>query len=49
MENAGFLFSAYAIVWAVLFGYVLYLINKQKSVEKELDAIKSAHKNPEGK
>ncbi len=30
MQNAGYLFAAFTVVWAVLFGYVLFLLNKQK-------------------
>jgi CcmD family protein len=47
MENAGFLFSAYIIVWVALFGYVLFLVNKQKNVQKDLDTLKSASQKKE--
>jgi len=44
MQNAGFLISAFGIVWVVLFGYVLYLLNKQKNLNKEIDLLKEALK-----
>lgn len=38
MENAGFIFAAYAVIWAVLFGYVLFLVRRQAAIKKQLDA-----------
>ncbi len=32
-------FAAYAIVWTLLLGYVLYLARKQRKVEKRLEAL----------
>ena len=44
MENAGYLFAAFAIVWAVVFGYVLLLFNRQKGLRREIDSLKEALK-----
>ncbi len=44
MENAGYLFAAYSIVWAVVFGYVLSLFNRQRRLQKEIDSLKEAFK-----
>lgn len=44
MENAGYLFAAYAIVWAVVFGYVLLLLNRQRGLRREIDSLKEALK-----
>ena len=44
MENAGFLFAAFAIVWVVLFGYVLILNNRQGRLRREIDSLKEAFK-----
>ncbi len=44
MENAGYLFAAFSIVWAVVFGYVLLLFNRQKRQRREIDALKEAFK-----
>ena len=40
MENAGYMFAAFAIVWAVVFGYVLILFNRQRRIRREIDLIK---------
>ena len=45
MENAGYFFAAFAIIWAVLFVYVL--IYKQKQLRRALDSLKEQLKEPE--
>ncbi len=47
MENAGYLFAAFAIVWAVVFGYVLLLFNRQRRLRGEIDSLKEALKGKE--
>jgi CcmD family protein len=44
MENAGYLFAAFAIVWAVVFGYVLSLFNRQRRLKREINLLKEALK-----
>ncbi len=44
MENAGYLFAAFAIVWAVVFSYVLILLNRQRRLRREVDSLKEAFK-----
>lgn len=44
MQNAGYLFAAFTIVWAVLFGYALYLLSKQKKLQQEINLLKEALK-----
>ncbi len=48
MENAGYLFAAFAIVWAVVFGYVLLLLDRQKKLRREIDSLKEALKEKGG-
>lgn len=48
MENAGYLFAAFTVVWAVLFGYVLYLLNKQKKLQEEINLLKESLKENKG-
>ena len=48
MENAGYLFAAFSAVWAVLFGYVLYLLNKQKGLQQEINSLKESLKEKKG-
>ena len=40
MENASYLLAAFAVVWAVVFGYVLLLLKRQKRLQRELDLLK---------
>jgi CcmD family protein len=40
MENAVYLFTAFAIVWAVVFGYILYLYIKQRRLWRIVDLLK---------
>lgn len=49
MENAGYLLSAFAIVWAVVFGYVLLLFNRQRGLRREIDSLKELFKEREEK
>ncbi|MFH1169667.1 MAG: CcmD family protein [Chloroflexota bacterium] len=44
MENGGYLLAAFAIAWAVIFGYVLVLLNRQKRLRRELQSLKEALK-----
>ncbi|OQX87352.1 hypothetical protein B6D60_04050 [candidate division KSB1 bacterium 4484_87] len=40
MGKMFYLVSAYIILWAVLFGYVLSILKKQKMLSRELDNLK---------
>jgi CcmD family protein len=44
MENLGYLFAAFTIVWVVLFGYVLSLLRRQRQLWRELDSLKETLK-----
>ncbi len=44
MENAGYIFAAFAIVWAVIFGYLLLLFNRQRKLRQEIDSLKKEFK-----
>jgi CcmD family protein len=45
MENAGYLFAAYTIIWAVVFSYVLFMLRKQRTLQRQIDLLrKSADK-----
>jgi CcmD family protein len=45
MENAGFLFAAYTVIWAVIFGYVFFLVKKQSSLKRRLEALEKNSKS----
>lgn len=42
MENAGYLYAAFGIIWAGVFGYVLSLVLKQRRLRRELEALKES-------
>lgn len=44
MENAGYLFAAFTIIWAVVFGYVFLLLNRQRRLRREIGSLKEALK-----
>ena len=49
MENAGYLFAAFTIVWAVVFGYILLLLNRQRKLRREVNSLKEALKEKEAR
>jgi len=40
MENMGFLFAAFTIIWALVFGYVFCMYRKQRKLQREIDLLK---------
>ena len=44
MENAGYLFAAFAIIWTLVFGYVMVLISRQAGIKRQIEAIKETFK-----
>ena len=42
MENGPFLFAAYGVAWAVIFGFIFVLLNRQKNLRREIDSLKQA-------
>ena len=48
MENAGYLFAAFTIIWALVFGYVLVLFNRQRRLRREINSLKAAFKGKGG-
>ena len=48
MQSAGYLLTAYSVVWAILFGYVLYLLNNQKKLQQEINLLKESLKEKKG-
>lgn len=45
MENAGYLFAAYTVIWVFLFGYVLIMVNRQRKLRQEIDRLKDLMKD----
>jgi len=42
MENLGYLLAAYTVIWAVVFGYILFLQRKQRRLQRQIDALKES-------
>ena len=42
MENLGYLFGAYTVIWAVVFGYVLFMQRKQKRLQQQIDLLRES-------
>jgi len=42
MENLGYLFAAYTIIWAVVFGYIFFMQRKQKKLQRQIDLLRKS-------
>jgi len=40
MENAGYLFAAFGIIWAAIFIYILVLWKRQRSMQTDIALLK---------
>lgn len=49
MENAEYLFAAFSVTWAFVFGYLFLLFNRQKRLKQEIELIKGILKEKERK
>lgn len=45
MENAGYFFAAFAIVWAVLFAYIFLLAGRQRKLKRKIESLKEMLKD----
>ena len=36
MDNLGYLFAAYTVIWAVVFGYMLFMHRRQRQLQKQV-------------
>ncbi len=41
MDNLGYLFAAYTIIFVVIFGYVLFIWRRQAALEAELQSLEA--------
>ena len=48
MENFGYLLAAFSMAWALVFGYVLLLLNRQRRLQQEINSLKEALKDKGG-
>ena len=42
MENLGYLLAAYTLIWAVVFGYVLFMQRKQRRLQRQIDVLRKS-------
>ncbi len=47
MENAIYVFAAYAVIWLLSLGYIFSIAQRQQSLRKEIEALKSAIREEE--
>lgn len=40
MDNLGYLFAAFAVIWFGIFAYLLVLIQKQRQLRRDIDWLK---------
>ncbi len=48
MENIGYLFAVFAIVWAALFVYIYSLVRRQQRLRLEIDALEGTPEKETG-
>ncbi|MDO8568082.1 MAG: CcmD family protein [Dehalococcoidales bacterium] len=48
MDNGGYLFAAFAIVWALVFGFVVILFGRQRKLQREIKALEEGLKQKKG-
>ena len=39
MENLGYLLAAYTVIWAFVFGYVLFMQQKQRRLQQQIELL----------
>ena len=42
MENLEYLLAAYTVIWAVVFGYVLFMQRKQRRLQRQIDMLRKS-------
>ncbi|MBI2831578.1 MAG: CcmD family protein [Chloroflexi bacterium] len=42
MENGGYLFAAYSVVWVAVFAYITLLIRRQKRLHRDIELLRQA-------
>ena len=44
MDNLGYLFAAFTVAWAGVFIYILFLVQKQRQLQRDIDQLKQSLK-----
>jgi CcmD family protein len=47
MENAGYVFAAFAVIWALVFGFLLFFVSRQRKLRQEIDSLRETIKEKE--
>jgi CcmD family protein len=47
MQDAGYIFAAYTIIWVVLLGFVVAMVNRQTKLRREIERLKELVKDKE--
>ncbi len=47
MENLGYLFAAYTLIWVAIFGYILFIHIKQRKLQQQIELLQKATEKPE--
>lgn len=42
MDNLGYLFAAFAIIWAIVFGYMIFMQLKQRKLQEQVDHLQAS-------
>ena len=42
MENAGYLLAAFAVIWALVFGYVVMMQRKQRQLQRQIKQLQES-------
>ena len=42
MDNLGYLLAAYTVIWAVVFGYVIFMQRKQRKLQRQIDRLQES-------
>ena len=42
MDNLGYLLAAYTVIWAVVFGYVLFMQRKQRKLQQQIALLRES-------
>ncbi len=48
MENLSYLFWAFGLIWAFVFGFVLVLISRQRRLDREIETLRATLKEKTG-
>ena len=47
MQDTGYILAAYTVIWVVLLGFVLAMVNRQAKLRREMERLKELVKDKE--